>query len=170
MMGRVWTLTAAVSLAMTAALGATLTVGADFRQVVAESTLIVRENVDRPARPLRRSRRSRRRRWRPSRSMRPSKARRTSSFPSASRAATSAALPRHGGRCAPHFVTGEVAEFFLKTGRDNALRPVGLALGVYPVALDPLTGQTAISPPLAVGLTAAAGPVVHGDPKSRQLH
>src|SRR5579864_3219201 len=37
------------------------------------------------------------------------------------------------------------------------------------VAVDPQTGQTAISPPLAVGLTAAPGPVVHGNPGRRLM-
>jgi hypothetical protein len=69
---------------------------------------------------------------------------------------------------APKISLGEVAIFFLKQGADGVLRPVGLAQGVYPVAQDPQTRQTAVNPPLAVGLTTGVGPVVHGDP-ARQL-
>jgi hypothetical protein len=70
---------------------------------------------------------------------------------------------------APHLSLGEVAIFFLTKGSDGAFRPIGLSLGVYPVAQDPQTHQTAVSPPLAVGLTTAPGPVVHGDPARKLM-
>jgi hypothetical protein len=165
-MARVWTLTAAVSLALTAALGATVTVGADFRQIVAESTLIVRGHVTdlRTAAPA----------------GGPVETVATVAVDATIKGTADVFISIRvpGGDVgryrvvavgAPHFVTGEVAEFFLKTGRDNILRPVGLSLGVYPVALDPQSGQTAITPPLAIGLTASAGPVVHGDPTRRLM-
>jgi hypothetical protein len=70
---------------------------------------------------------------------------------------------------APHLSTGEVAVFFLTKGADNIFRPVGLSLGIYPVAMDPLTRQSAITPPLAVGFTTAAGAVIHGDPARKMM-
>jgi hypothetical protein len=69
----------------------------------------------------------------------------------------------------PKFSTGEVVVLFLKKGSDNVLRPVGRSLGVDPVAVDPQTGQTAIAPPVALGFTTAAGPVVHGDPRRKMM-
>jgi len=159
-------LVAAAVAAMTVAPGATVTVPTDFRHVVAEATLIVRGHVT------------------DVRTVAPPGGR----VETAATVAVEAALKGTpdafisvrvpGGQVgrlrvvaidAPRFTPGEVAEFFLKSGSDNILRPIGLSLGVYRVAIDPQTGQTAISPPLAVGLTAAPGPVVHGDPGRRLM-
>jgi hypothetical protein len=159
-MPRVLILTAAAVAAATAVLGATVTVATDFRQVVASATLIVRGHVT------------------DVRVIAPSGGRVEtvatvavdSTLKGSSDAFVSVRVP--GGRVgnlnviavdSPQFSTGEVAIFFLKAGADQALRPIGLSLGVYPVAMNPQTRQTAVSPPLAAGLTAALGPVVHGD-------
>ena len=164
-MTRVLMLTAAAVAAATAVLGATVTVATDFRQVVRSATLIVRGHVT------------------DVRVIAPSGGRVEtvatvavdSTIKGGAGAFVSVRVP--GGRVgnlnviavdSPKFSVGEVAVFFLKAGSDQALRPVGLSLGVYPVAVDPQTRQTAVSPPLAAGLTAALGPVVHGD-EARKL-
>jgi hypothetical protein len=165
-MTRLWALTGASVMAMTVATLATVTIPTDFRQVVADATLIVRGHVTDV---------------------------RTSAPPggrveTVATVAVDAALKGTpdafifvrvpGGDVgrlrviavdAPRFTPGEVAMFFLKSGADHVLRPIGLSLGVYRIGVDPVTQQTAISPPLAVGLTAAAGPVVHGDPARRLM-
>jgi len=69
---------------------------------------------------------------------------------------------------APTVSVGQQAVFFLK--RDavlNAWRPVGLSMGIYRVQPEPSTGRPVISPPVAGGQTAAVGPVVRGDPARR---
>lgn len=159
-------LTATAVMAATIALGATVTVATDFRQVVSSATLIVRGHIT-DVRVI---------------------------APSGGRVETIATVAVEstlkgsadqfisvrapGGRAgnvnvitidSPQFSTGETAVFFLKAGADGAWRPVGLSLGVYPVAVDYQTHQTAVSPPLAAGLTAAIGPVVHGDPARRLM-
>src|SRR5262249_32391832 len=145
-----FTWTAAAVAAATVALGATVTVATDFRQVVATATLIVRGHVT------------------DVRVIAPPGGRVEtvatvavdSTIKGSADAFISVRVP--GGRVgnlnviavdSPQFSTGEVAIFFLKTGTDQALRPVGLSLGVYPVAVDPQTRQTAVTPPLAAGLT-----------------
>lgn len=162
---RHWTLTAAAVVSMTVATGATVTIPTDFRQVVADATVIVRGHVT------------------DVRTVAPPGGRVETvatvavddALKGTPEAFISVRVP--GGQVgrlrviavdAPRFTPGEVAVFFLKSGADHVLRPIGLSLGVYRVAIDPLTQQTAISPPLAVGLTAAAGPVVHGD-RARRL-
>jgi hypothetical protein len=163
---RHWALTAVAVAAMTVATSATVTLPTDFRRVVADATLIVRGHVT------------------DVRTVAPPGGR----VETVATVAVDAALKGTpdafisvrvpGGQVgrlrviavdAPRFTPGEVAVFFLKAGTDNVLRPVGLSLGVYRVAIDPETRQTAISPPLAVGLTAAPGPVVHGDPARRLM-
>jgi hypothetical protein len=165
-MTRHWTLTTVAVAAMTVATNATVTVPTDFRRVVADATLIVRGHIT------------------DVRTVAPPGGR----VETVATVAVDAALKGTpdafisvrvpGGQVgrlrviavdAPHFTPGEVAVFFLKAGTDNVLRPVGLSLGVYRVAVNPETRQTAISPPLAVGLTAAPGPVVHGDPGRRLM-
>lgn len=169
-MTRVCLLTATAVVAATAAIGATVTVATDFRQIVATSTVIVRGHVTdvRVIAPL-------------------SGGRSLSQVETVATVAVDATLKGSadtfisvrvpGGRVgnlnvitidSPQLSTGEVAIFFLHAGADQALRPVGLSLGVYPVAMDPQTRQTAVTPPLAAGLTAAIGPVVHGD-RARKL-
>ena len=170
-MTRVCLLTATVFVAATAAIGATVTVATDFRQIVATSTVIVRGHVTdvRVVAPPSGERGS------------------LSQVETVATVAVDATLKGSadtfisvrvpGGRVgnlkvitidSPQLSTGEVAIFFLHTGADQSLRPVGLSLGVYPVAMDPQTKQTAVSPPLAAGLTAAIGPVQHGD-RTRKL-
>jgi hypothetical protein len=64
---------------------------------------------------------------------------------------------------APSFQVGQQAVFFLKPGPDNTLRPVGLSAGVYRVEADPKTGRPVVAPPLVVGMTTSAGRAVRGD-------
>jgi hypothetical protein len=165
-MTRHWALSAAVVAAMTVATSATVTLPTDFRQVVALATVIVRGHVT------------------DVRTVAPPGGR----VETVATVAVDAALKGTPGAFisvrvaggqdgrlrviavdAPHFTPGESAVFFLTSGNDNVLRPIGLSLGVYRVGIDPETRQTAISPPLAVGLTAAPGPVVHGDPARRLM-
>ena len=71
---------------------------------------------------------------------------------------------------APEFRVGERALFFLKRGIDNAWRPVGLSMGVYPIRVEPLSGQPVIDPPLVAGRTATAGQViVRGDARRKAM-
>lgn len=164
-MTRLCMLTAAAVVAATAAMGATVTVATDFRQIVSGATLIVRGHVT------------------DVRVSAPPGGRvetvATVAVDAMIKGYADAFIAVHvpGGRVgnldvitigSPRFSTGEVAIFFLKTDADQALRPVGLSLGVYPVAMDPQTRQPAVAPPLAAGLTAAMGPVVHGD-RARKL-
>src|SRR5262249_32627184 len=71
---------------------------------------------------------------------------------------------------APDFRIGERALFFLKRSSDNAWRPVGLSMGVYPIRAEPLTGQPVVDPPLVAGRTATAGQhVVRGDTRRKSM-
>jgi hypothetical protein len=70
---------------------------------------------------------------------------------------------------APTFRVGESAVFFLKQGSDNAWRPIGLTMGVFRVQADPSTGRAVVHPPVVSGSTSPGrGPVVRGDSR-RQL-
>jgi hypothetical protein len=69
---------------------------------------------------------------------------------------------------APTFAPGDRAVLFLKRDPQNQWRPVGLNAGVYRVQPD-ATGRAVIAPPVAAGLTAAPGTVVRGDPARRLL-
>jgi hypothetical protein len=70
---------------------------------------------------------------------------------------------------APTLKTGQQAEFFLKRGPDNRLRPVGLSLGIFDIHAAPATGQPVVDPPLVVGRTASAGRVVRGDVRRQPM-
>jgi hypothetical protein len=70
---------------------------------------------------------------------------------------------------APTFKAGDQAVFFLLRGSDNALRPIGLWMGVYRLQADARTGQPMIAPPLVIGQTASAGPVVRGDVRRQSM-
>jgi hypothetical protein len=151
---------------MTAALGATVLVPTDFRQVVSDSTVIVRGHVTDirvsapPGGPVETV----------------ATVAVDSVLKGAADAFVSVRVPGGDlGRTrvtaigSPTFTRGDVALFFLKRGADNGLRPVGLSLGVYRVKVDGTTGQTSVAPPLAAGINAPVGDVVHGDPNRRMM-
>lgn len=71
---------------------------------------------------------------------------------------------------APVFRAGQRAMLFLKRGADNIWRPFGLNQGVFRIHPDPVTGQPVVPPPLVSGRTASAtGPAVRGDPRRRLM-
>jgi hypothetical protein len=70
---------------------------------------------------------------------------------------------------APTLQVNQQAVFFLKPGPDNTLRPVGLSAGVYCVQPDPTTGRPVVAPPIVVGQTASRGVVVRGDPRRKLM-
>jgi hypothetical protein len=165
-MTRFATITTAAAVTITATLGATTLLPTEFRQVVADANVIVRGHVT------------------DLRVLAPSggdvetvaTVAVDSVLKGSADAFVSVRVP--GGDTgrfrviaygAPTFSKGEAAVFFLKRGTDNALRPVGLSLGVYPVSTDARTLVTSVSPPLATGITAPAGAVVHGDPNRKLM-
>jgi hypothetical protein len=65
---------------------------------------------------------------------------------------------------APTLRTGEQAVFFLKRTADGAWRPVGLTQGIYRVQAEPISGRPVVRPPVVPGRTApASGRTVRGD-------
>lgn len=71
---------------------------------------------------------------------------------------------------APVLRTNQQLVLFLKPGPDNMLRPIGLSQGVFPVQPDPSTGQPAIAPPVVAGQTASGrGAVTRGDPRRKTM-
>ena len=71
----------------------------------------------------------------------------------------------------PRFQAGQRAVFFLKpAGADSTMRPVGLTQGIYRVQPEPRTGQPVVAPPLVSGMTEArSGPAVRGDARRRLM-
>jgi hypothetical protein len=70
---------------------------------------------------------------------------------------------------APRLGAGERAVFFLKRDRNNVWRLVGLSMGLYRVQSPPLGGVDVVNPPLVVGQTADAGIVLRGDARRRPI-
>jgi hypothetical protein len=70
---------------------------------------------------------------------------------------------------APTVAVGDRAVFFLKRGSDNALRPVGLSMGIYPVRVESPSGRAVVDPPAVIGRTASPGAIVRGDPRRRPM-
>jgi hypothetical protein len=70
---------------------------------------------------------------------------------------------------APVLRAGERAVFFLWSDADGIWRPVGLSMGVFDVLPDPQTGRPTVRPPVVMGRTASAGPVVRGDVRRKLL-
>jgi hypothetical protein len=70
---------------------------------------------------------------------------------------------------APRLETDDVAVFLLQRGADGLWRPVGLAMGVFRVGANASTGRAEIRPPLLAERTASAGAVVHGDRRRTPL-
>jgi len=65
---------------------------------------------------------------------------------------------------APVMRVGEQAVFFLKRDPDgNGWRPVGLGMGIYAIHASPAARTPVVDPPVIAGRTAAAGRVVRGD-------
>jgi len=71
---------------------------------------------------------------------------------------------------APRLKIGQQAVLFLKPGPDNALRPVALTLGVYPVLPEALSGRPVVLPPPVAGQTSASrGAPVRGDVRRKPM-
>jgi hypothetical protein len=94
-------------------------------------------------------------------------------------ASTSVSILVPGGRLgryrsvmvgAPRFERHDAAVFFLKRGVDGLWRPVGLAAGVFRIQPDRATGRLSVRPPVVANRTASTtGPVVRGDERRRSL-
>ena len=72
---------------------------------------------------------------------------------------------------APTFKPGQRAVFFLRPrATDTAYPPIGLTMGEFRVQADPQTGQAVVEPPLVGGKTAATtGPAQRGDTRRRLM-
>ncbi|MEO7192483.1 MAG: hypothetical protein ABI051_15625 [Vicinamibacterales bacterium] len=70
---------------------------------------------------------------------------------------------------APQLRPNDTAVFFLKRGADNLWRPVGLSMGVFRVQPENGTGQPVIHPPVFLYRTASVGDVTRGDARRRTL-
>jgi hypothetical protein len=71
---------------------------------------------------------------------------------------------------APTLRVGEEAVFFLKRDRENAWRPIGLTQGIYRVQAEPVSGRPVVRPPVVAGRTAPlSGRTVRGDPRRTLL-
>jgi hypothetical protein len=70
---------------------------------------------------------------------------------------------------APSLRLSDQGVFFLKQDSAGAWRPVGLAMGIYRIQLKPGTGLLVVDPVLASGVTTPAGTVVRGSPARRWL-
>jgi hypothetical protein len=72
---------------------------------------------------------------------------------------------------APTFKAGQRAVFFLKPGTtDSAYRPIGLTLGVFRVQAEPGTGRPVVEPPVVPGRTTGLlTSTVRGDVRRRWM-
>ena len=71
---------------------------------------------------------------------------------------------------APVFRVGQRAMLFLKRGQDNLWRVTGLNQGVFRINPDPVTGLPVVPPPLVAGKTASTtGPAERGDPRRKLM-
>ena len=72
---------------------------------------------------------------------------------------------------APAFRTGQRAILFLRpSATDTSYRPIGLTMGVYPVLSDSATRRLVVQPPLIAGRNApAAGPTPRGDRQRKSM-
>jgi len=70
---------------------------------------------------------------------------------------------------APTLSAGQQAVFFLRRAGDGSWRPVGLSMGVYRLRADRATGGAVVAPPAVAGWTASAGPVVRGDTRRQTI-
>jgi len=70
---------------------------------------------------------------------------------------------------APVFRVGDQAVFFLKAGPGNTLWPVGLSQGIYRVGVS-RTGLAMVEAPVLAGVTTnSSGPIVRGDARRKTL-
>jgi hypothetical protein len=70
---------------------------------------------------------------------------------------------------APKLRTGDRAVFFLNRDRNNIWQLTGLSMGIYRVRSGGPNGENVVNPPLVIGQTADAGSVRRGDPRRRPL-
>jgi hypothetical protein len=70
---------------------------------------------------------------------------------------------------APTLKVGQQAVLFLKPGPDNALRPVALSMGVYPVLPDATSGRFVVLPPPVAGRTMSGRTIVRGDVRRKPI-
>ena len=70
---------------------------------------------------------------------------------------------------APVLKPGQQAVFFLKRDGRNNLRPVGLSMGIFQVRADEATGAAVVNPPISSGQTADVGPIVRGDARRKPM-
>lgn len=154
-------LSAAVLVAAGSPLGANLVVPTEFREIVADATLIVRGTVT-DVRVVRAAGRG---------------------LDSVATVAVDSVLKGEvdrfvsvrvpGGELgdrrfvmvgAPTFKVGQHTVLFLRRDAEGAWRPVGLGMGVYRVQAERGSGRPVVTPPVVGGWTAAvSGPVVRGD-------
>jgi len=149
-----------VFLALGPAVGATVVLPAEFREIVADATLIVRGRVT-EVRPV---------------------AVRGRGVESVGTVAVDAVLKGEAGAFvsvrvpggtvgryrfvmvgAPVLRPDETAVFFLKRGTDAGWRPVGLSAGIARVDVDPSSRRPVVRAPILLGTTASVGPLVRGD-------
>ena len=71
----------------------------------------------------------------------------------------------------PTLRDGQRAVFFLKPGiTDTAYRPIGLSLGLYRIQPDPISGRPMVEPPVVAGRNApATGTITRGDTRRKQM-
>ena len=70
---------------------------------------------------------------------------------------------------APTFTLNEQVILLLKRGTDNALRPIGLWQGVYPIQAIPGTTQPGVAAPAVAPQTSSVGQIVRGDARRRVI-
>jgi len=156
----------AVMLLLTVSLSATVTVPAEFREVVSDAAVILRGHVT-DARGV----------------VQPARGIETvatvavdevikgdaSDFVSVVVPGGTVGRIRSEMAGGPKLRVGERAVLFLKRDRQNLWRPVGLSLGIYPIRTDVATGDALINPPLVAGQTADEGTVVRGDERRKPM-
>ena len=150
-----------LAIVMSAPLGASVTVSAEFREIVAEATLIVRGRIT-DVRAVAVGGRG-------VESIGTIAVDGVLKGTSSSFVAVRVPGGVLGGRKftmtgAPTLRIGHEAVFFLKRDQDGAWRPIGLTQGIYRVQSEPITGRPVVRPPLVPGRTAPIiGRAVRGD-------
>jgi hypothetical protein len=71
----------------------------------------------------------------------------------------------------PTLRAGQRAVFFLRPGiTDTSHRPIGLSLGLYRIQPDPRSGRPVVEPPVVAGMNApVSGTVTRGDTRRKAL-
>jgi hypothetical protein len=70
---------------------------------------------------------------------------------------------------APRLHPGDQAVFFLRQYSDGSFRPVGLSMGIYRLQREAGLGRLVVDAPLVSGVTASVGRVVRGDARRRPM-